>query len=439
MTVPNVADSSGGGETALAKETVTDLKLIGFSIEVDDDPIELLMQTDKGAFKVEIPKAQLSNLVYALRFVLDAEEPLRAKREKKQSGTTIPDQRRQGVRNMRNLYEVLDEAQNGEAISELGREFGLTPDQTKAAVTALLPALSMGLKRSTATPEGLGELFGLMGRQPDLYAMYDDPKAAFSREGRAAGNAALARMFGSPEASRAIADQAQQFSGVTSDILKKLLPVLAGILISGLMRSGSGQAKPSAPEVPSEQGGGLIDILRQIFQQGGAEPSGQGSGQQRSPIPPIGDILGPDRKASPGTQPPSGQPIPMPAPTDAGGAQTTPGGDLLSHILREMEKAIREGRLKPVVLGPYEIEIPKQAGPSGSGQSQTPAGDIFGQILRDLLGGKAGQAQGQPASLMDGAGAAVFGDRLEPGQKVKQSQADAFQQVFEQFFGTQRR
>jgi hypothetical protein len=67
--------------------TVTDLKLIGFSIEVDDDPIELLMQTDKGAFKVEISKAQLSNLVYALRFVLYADEPLEAKRERNRSGT----------------------------------------------------------------------------------------------------------------------------------------------------------------------------------------------------------------------------------------------------------------------------------------------------------------------------------------------------------------
>lgn len=344
---------------------------------------------------------------------------------------------------MRNLYEILAEAQNGEAIPKLGREFGLTPQQTQAAVAALLPAISMGLKRTTATPEGLGDLFGLMGRQRDLYAMYDKPKAAFSREGRAAGNAALARMFASPEASRAIADQAQQFSGVTSGILKKLLPVLAGILISGLMRSGSGQAKPSTPEVPAEQGGGLIDILRQIFQQGGAVPSGQGSGQTRSPIPPIGDILGPDRTdpTNPDMQPPvpSGQPIPMPAPTDADGGQITPGGDLLSHILREMEKAIREGRLKPVVIGPYEIEIPQQSGPSGSGQSQTPAGDIFGQILRDLLGGKAGQAQGQPASLMDGVGGAVFGNLLEAGQTVKQSQVDAFQQIFEQFFGTQRR
>ena len=102
---------------------------------------------------------------------------------------------------MANMYEVLADAQNGEAITELGREFGLSSQQTQAAVAALLPAISMGLKRTTATPAGLGDLFALMGAQPDLYAMYDDPQLAFSREGRAAGNAALSRMFGSPDAS----------------------------------------------------------------------------------------------------------------------------------------------------------------------------------------------------------------------------------------------
>jgi hypothetical protein len=109
---------------------------------------------------------------------------------------------------MANLYEILADAQQGGAMSGLGRQFGLTPQQTQAAVTALLPAISMGLKQSTTTPEGLGDLFGLMGTQPDLYAMYKDPQVAFSPEGRAAGNEVLSAMFGSPDASRAIAAQA---------------------------------------------------------------------------------------------------------------------------------------------------------------------------------------------------------------------------------------
>ena len=169
---------------------------------------------------------------------------------------------------MPNLYEILADAQQGEAMTALGDEFGLTPQQTEAAVAALLPAVSMGLKQSTATPEGLGNLLALMAQQPELYAVYDDPRAAFSAKGRAAGDAALSTMFGSPDASRAIAAQAQNLSGVTSAILKKLLPIIVGMIISGLMRSGSGQAAPQAPQRAPEQGGGLIDILRQIFGQG---------------------------------------------------------------------------------------------------------------------------------------------------------------------------
>ena len=47
---------------------------------------------------------------------------------------------------MASLYEILSNAQQGEALAGLGREFGLTPQQTQAAVETLLPAMSMGLK-----------------------------------------------------------------------------------------------------------------------------------------------------------------------------------------------------------------------------------------------------------------------------------------------------
>ena len=63
---------------------------------------------------------------------------------------------------MANLDEILADAQGGQATAMLGREFGLTPEQTQAAVTALLPAISTGLKRATATPEGLANLLAVM-------------------------------------------------------------------------------------------------------------------------------------------------------------------------------------------------------------------------------------------------------------------------------------
>jgi Bacterial protein of unknown function (DUF937) len=343
--------------------------------------------------------------------------------------------------NMPSLYEILNNAHDGEGMTAFGREFGLTPTQTEAAVTALLPAISTGLKQSTATVDGLGNLFGMMGQQQDLQDMYHDPEAAFGPEGVAAGKDALSVIFGSPDVSRAVIDQAQNFSGVSSNILKKMLPVLAGVLLSGLMRSGA-SGKTASPAAPAPSGGSLGDILGQIFGRGmpGLPGAPANRGQQFPP---------------PASQAPS-------LPTEAGG-QPTPEGDILGSILRELEKGIREGRIKPVIIGGGPVQIPMPGGqqsptPSGPGAPATPGGDIFGQILRDILGGVVGGPgqmpqgrQGQSPrtkdlsdlskqlGVMGGAGAAVFGDHLEAGQDVEQKHIDNIQNVFDRFFGVQGR
>ena len=245
-------------------------------------------------------------------------------------------------------------------------------------------------------------------------------------------------MFGSPDTSRAITDQAQQFSGVTSAVLKKLLPVLAGLLISGLMRAGRDKPHRQRLEPRQEDGGGLGDILRQIFRQGTPEPVDPTPSPAPS-APPTSPRQGggfPDLGPGKRVPVPGGQPIPVP--TDTGG-QDMPDGDVLGQILRELEKGIREGRIKPVVVGPFEIDVPGQAGPAGSGQpQQAPGGDILGQILRDILGGAGGQVQLPRQALMGGVGAAVFGDRLEAGRDVEQSHLDSFQRVFDRFSGAAR-
>jgi hypothetical protein len=110
---------------------------------------------------------------------------------------------------------------------------------------------------------------------------------------------------------------------------------------------------------------------------------------------------------------------------------------VFGQILTELGKAIRDGRLKPVVIGrPIEIPVPGQAGPASGGQpQQVPGGDVLGQILRDILSGAGGQVQVPRQTLMSGAGAAVFGDRLETGRDIEQSQLDSFRQVFNRFLG----
>jgi hypothetical protein len=180
----------------------------------------------------------------------------------------------------------------------------------------------------------------MMGQQQNLHQMYDDPETAVAPEGVAAGDDALSVIFGSPDVSQAVVDQAQKFSGVSSGILKKMLPVLAGILISGLMRSRS-TGMSTAPSSPSPSGGNLGDILGQIFRRGmpGSAGAPVGPGQQSPP-------------------PPDNQPAPIPS---GAGEQSAPDGDLLGPILREMEKGIREGRIKPVIIGGGPYRYPYRA------------------------------------------------------------------------------
>jgi hypothetical protein len=348
---------------------------------------------------------------------------------------------------MSSLYEIVNNAQNGQGMTVLSRELGLTPTQTEAAVTALLPAISTGLKQSTSTVDGLGNLFGVMGQQESLPEIYDAPETAFTPEGVAAGNDALSVILGSPDVKQGVVDQAQRFSGVNSNILAKMLPVLAGVVISGLMRSRSSAA--SGPGLhapaPAPSGGNLGDVLGQIFGRGTADAGQQSPAQGTQPAP------GTQPSPSPGIQP-------APAPTGAGGA-TDPGGDILGSILRQLQNGLKDGSIKPVVIGGGPVQMPMPGGqqdPAPSGPAT--GGDIFGDILRTVLGGVFGGAgqnpQGQQApspqmkqmsdlskqlGIMGGAGAAVFGDHFEPGQDVDQSHKDNIQNVFDRFGGTGKR
>jgi hypothetical protein len=140
---------------------------------------------------------------------------------------------------MVNLNEILGNAQAGEAMAALARQFKLTEQQTEAAVDALLPAFSLGLKQMSATPGGFASLFGMMA-QPNYQAMFESPQAP--NQGQA-GNDILGLMFGSPEVSRAVAEQAAQYAGIGSAIMKKMLPVVAAMVIGGMMRAlGQGAA-----------------------------------------------------------------------------------------------------------------------------------------------------------------------------------------------------
>ena len=132
---------------------------------------------------------------------------------------------------------------------------------------------------------------------------------------------------------------------------------MARIIISSLMKSGPGKAAPSAPppQPTPDVGGGFGDICSKSLDKDrrvhwtGCKPSAQTAPKQDGGLPDLGP--------RPGYQIPTGDQKSR-VPTDSGG-QLGPGGDILAQIMRELAKAIEEGR-PPVVVGPVTIGVPEQ-------------------------------------------------------------------------------
>ena len=171
-------------------------------------------------------------------------------------------------------------------LQELGRQFGLDEAQTRAAFEQLAPVVAAGVRRNTQSSEGLESLIRAL--QTGNHGRYvEDPSALDYDRVADDGNAILGHVFGSKDVSRGVANQAADLSGVGSSILKKMLPVIAAMVMGQLAKkmTGSAQAAPQA-------GGGLGDILGDILAGGMGTPQPQSRGQGGGLGDILGDILG---------------------------------------------------------------------------------------------------------------------------------------------------
>jgi len=164
---------------------------------------------------------------------------------------------------MFNLFDLMRAAQGGAAMENMARQFGLSVDQTRRALEALMPAFALGFQRSAADPMGFSNLLRTMGS--GQYAnFFDQPGLAFTPRARNEGNTILAQLFG-PEVSRQVAEQTAAWAGVAPEIMKQMMPAVAAMLMGGLFRSAASE--------------GLADLFEQFAKalRGGAVASGSGS------------------------------------------------------------------------------------------------------------------------------------------------------------------
>lgn len=144
---------------------------------------------------------------------------------------------------MFNLADILSQAQNNPGFDTFARQFGMAPDQVKAAMDALLPAFSVGLNRAAQSPADLANLFGLYAAQPNVAKMFENPAGAASAM-MAAGQEAMSRIFGSNELAQAIAAQAAAMTGMGQEMMKQVMPMMAALLMGGLMQGAMNGQNP---------------------------------------------------------------------------------------------------------------------------------------------------------------------------------------------------
>ncbi len=139
---------------------------------------------------------------------------------------------------MINMFEMLSQAQNGAAMENLSRQFGLHPDQTRQAVEALMPAFNEGMRRQAQSLEAMQDFFGKLG-SGSFERFFEQPESTESDEAREHGNDVLSQMFGSKAVSRAVSDQAAAMTGIGTEMYRQMLPVIASMMMGGLARQGA--------------------------------------------------------------------------------------------------------------------------------------------------------------------------------------------------------
>lgn len=155
-----------------------------------------------------------------------------------------------------NLMDLVLGDQNKGTISQMAEQFGLSEDQTRNAVGQLLPSLQRGIQHNTGAEKGLDELLSAIEKgKHDRYI--DEPGMLGNTQTTDDGNSILGHIFGNKEVSRNVANNAAKSSGISSSILKKMLPVVASIVMGTMSKQifgGSSSGRKSA----SNQSRGIV-------------------------------------------------------------------------------------------------------------------------------------------------------------------------------------
>lgn len=161
-----------------------------------------------------------------------------------------------------NILDAIINAQDGAAVRQLGSQVGLGPDQTTAALSALVPALAAGFQRNVQSQGGLASLMTALSS--GNHSQYlDTPGSLGAASAVADGNGILGHLLGSKDVSREVATRAAAQTGLSPDVLKRLLPLVATVMMGAFSKRSSNVS----PAGLGGSGGGIVDMLTPLLDQ----------------------------------------------------------------------------------------------------------------------------------------------------------------------------
>lgn len=167
---------------------------------------------------------------------------------------------------MSNILDLIFADENKSIINELQQKFDLDETQTRSAVQELIPALSRGLQNNTSSTQGMDSLLEAL-RTGEHQKYMEQPDSLRTSSTTKEGNNILGHIFGDKKVSREVATRASQKAGVSGTLLKKMLPIVATLVMGALskkMLGGGGnrtQNRTQDRTLQANSGGLLASLL----------------------------------------------------------------------------------------------------------------------------------------------------------------------------------
>ena len=161
-----------------------------------------------------------------------------------------------------NLQDLI--TRNPDLVRQVAASVGANEGDALRGIQELLPALTRGMRNNTQQPGGLDALIGALSRGQHA-SRIDDLSQLGKPEAVLDGNAILGHVFGSRDASKNVAGHAAGRSGLDPDLLKRLLPVLASVVMGTLAKQQGQQPGGFGTQAGGAGGVDAGDLLGQLL------------------------------------------------------------------------------------------------------------------------------------------------------------------------------